>query len=156
LKVFYIENRSFLYEIRQGKVKEFKLVDKVVVDYDYKSQKLEDRKSKITRCFKTCLRCEVIKPIYQFSTDKRNIGGRISICKKCRAIEYLKYYYQNRDRVLIVNKKYRDDHRGERTKYFQDYQETHKKHLKVVGQRWYKRNRKRIKEKRLKLKVNLK
>jgi len=130
-------------------------VEKVVVDWDYKSQKLEDRKSKITRCFKTCLRCGVMKPIYQFTTDKRNINGRTSICKKCKIIEYLEYYYQNRAKILIVNKRYRDNHKGDRTKYFQDYQEGHKEHLQVVAKKWYKKNKKRIRERNLKLKVNL-
>jgi len=127
-------------------------VEKVVVDYDYMSQKLEDRKSKITRCFKTCLRCGVIKPIYQFTTDKRNIDGRVSICKLCRSKESLNHYYQDRDRILIVHKKYRDNHKGDRTIYFRDYQENHKEHLKVVGKKWYKKNRKKIKERNLKLK----
>jgi len=132
-------------------------VENEVVDYDYKSQKLEDRKGKIkTRCFKTCLKCGETKPIFQFSTDKRNTNGRTNVCKVCKVIEYLKYYYGDRDRILTVNKKYRDDHRGERTKYFQDYQRDHKEHLKVVGQKWYKKNRTRIKKKRLELKVNLK
>lgn len=128
-------------------------MEREVVDYDWQSQKLEDRKSKITRCFKTCLKCGVIKPIYQFSTDRRNINGKTSVCKKCQIIEYLKYYYGDRDRILAVNKKYRDDHRGERTVYFQGYQKDHKEHLKVVGQKWYKRNKKRIKKKRLELKL---
>lgn len=131
-------------------------MDKVVVDWDYKSQKLEDRKGKITRCFKTCRRCGEIKPIFKFSTDKRNTDGRVSICKLCRGKESLNHYYENRAEILIVHKKYRDDHKGERTKYFQDYQENHKEHLKVVGQKWYRKNRKRIKERRLRLKVNLK
>jgi len=127
-------------------------VEKVVVDYDYMSQKLEDRKSKIVRCFKTCLRCEVIKPIYQFTTDKRNTNGRTNICKKCKIIEYLKYYYENKDRILIVNKRYRDTHKGYRRVYYENYQKDHKEHLQVVAKKWYKKNSKRIKERNLKLK----
>ena len=116
-------------------------------------QRLEDREVKEqTKIFKVCRRCGIRKPIYQFSTDRRNTNGKTSICKKCKTTEYLKYYYSDKDRILIVNKKYRDDHKGERTIYFQDYQESHKEHLKVVGQKWYKKNRQRIKNKRLELK----
>jgi len=129
---------------------------KVVVDYDYKSQKLEDRKSKITRCFKTCLRCGKVKPLLQFSTDKRNSTSKTNTCKKCKTIEYLEYYYQHQARILIVNKKYRDDHRGERTKYFENYQKTHRKHLQQIAKKWYKRNKKRIRERNLKLRASLK
>jgi len=66
----------------------------------------------------------------------------------------LEYYYQNQAKILIVNKKYRDDHRGERTVYFKRYQENHKEHLQKIGKAWYKKNKKAIKERRLK--VNLK
>lgn len=132
-------------------------MEKEVVAWDYKSQELEDRKSKIkTICFKTCLKCGEIKPIFQFSTDKRNIDGRMAVCKTCRNKESLNYYYNNREKILAREKKYRDDHRGERTKYFQDYQESHKKHLQKIGKAWYKKNRRRPKEERLNLKVNLK
>ena len=120
-------------------------------------QRLEGREGKEeSKIFKTCPRCKVRKPLLQFTTDKRNTNGRTNVCKVCKVIEYLKYYYGDRERILTVNKKYRDDHRGERTKYFQDYQENHKEHLQKVGKAWYKKNRQRIKKKRLKLKVNLK
>ena len=90
-------------------------------------QELGEREEKEqTKIFKVCLRCEVRKPLYQFSTDKRNSNNRTNTCKKCKVIEYLEYYYQNRNRILIVNKRYRDGHKRERTKYFQDYKESHK------------------------------
>lgn len=76
-------------------------------------QRLEEREIKAAKMvFKVCLRCKVRKPLFQFTTDKRNTNGRTSICKKCRIIEYLGYYYQNRDRILIVKKRYRDNHKG--------------------------------------------
>jgi len=112
----------------------------------------EKEQSKI---FRVCPKCKVRRPLLQFTTDKRNINGRTSVCKKCRIIEYLEYYYQNKARILIVNKKYRDDHKGRRTKYFQDYQRDHKEHLQKVAAIWYKKNRKRIRERNLKLKANL-
>ena len=119
-------------------------------------QRLEGREGKEeSKVFRICRRCKVRKPLLQFSTDRRNTNGKTSICKKCQIVEYLKYYYANREKVLLTNKRYRDNHRGERTVYFQSYQESHKEHLKVVGQKWYKKNKTRIKEERLKLKVNL-
>jgi ribosomal protein L40E len=120
-------------------------------------QRLEVREEKVGKMvFKVCRRCGIRKPILQFTTDKRNTNGRASICKKCRTIESLVYYYENKQKLLIKHKRYRDNHKGDRTKYFQDYQENHKEHLQKVAQKWYKKNRQRIKEERLKLKVNLK
>jgi len=119
-------------------------------------QRLEEREEKEeSKIFKVCPKCKVRKPIFQFTTDKRNRNGRTNVCKVCKIIEYLKYYYENKARILIVNKRYRDDHRGQRTKYFQDYQKDHKKHLQKVAAIWYQKNRKRIKERNLKLKTNL-
>jgi len=121
-------------------------------------QRLEGREEKEeNKIFKVCRRCKVRKPVYQFSKDKRNTlkNGRKNVCKICSTIEYLKYYYRDRDRILIVNKKYRDNNKGRRTKYFQNYQENHKEHLQKVAAIWYKKNRKRIRERNLKLKTNL-
>lgn len=113
-------------------------------------QRLEGREEKeTTKIFKTCLRCKVRKPLLQFTTDRRNTNGRTSVCKKCKIIEYLRYYYKNRNEILVQNKRYRDNNKGRRTKYFQDYQRDHKKHLQKVAAIWYKKNRKRIKERRL-------
>ncbi|GAJ02991.1 unnamed protein product, partial [marine sediment metagenome] len=105
-------------------------------------EKLLERERKVsTKIFKVCLKCKVRKPLFQFTTDKRNTNGRASICKKCKIIEYLKYYYGDRDRILIVHKKYRDDHKGQRTIYFKDYQKDHKEHLQKVAANWYKKNK---------------
>ncbi|MBA7515697.1 hypothetical protein ES705_07740 [subsurface metagenome] len=120
-------------------------------------QRLEEREEKVGKIvFKVCRRCGIRKPILQFTTDKRNTNGRASICKKCKIIEYLKYYYANRENVLLTNKRYRDNHKRDRTKYFQDYQKDHKEHLQKIAAIWYKKNRRRIKKRNLKLKANLK
>ena len=120
-------------------------------------QRLGEREEKVGKMvFKVCPRCGIRKPIYQFTTDKRNTNGRASICKKCRTIESLVYYYENKQKLLIKHKRYRDNHKGVRTKYFQDYQENHKEHLQKIAASWYKENRQRIKERNLKLKANLK
>jgi len=122
-------------------------------------QRLEGREGKEeSKIFKTCPRCKVRKPVYQFSKDKRNTlkNGRKNVCKVCSTIEYLKYYYANRENVLLTNKRYRDDHRGDRTKYFENYQKDHKEHLQKIAAIWYQKNRKRIKKRNLKLRASLK
>lgn len=112
--------------------------------------KLLEREEKVqSKVYRVCQRCKVRKPLFQFTTDKRNLNGRTSICKKCRIIEYLRYYYQNRARILILHKKYRDDHKGVRTKYYQDYQRENKEKLQKSASEWYQANKKAIKKRNL-------
>ncbi|MBA7557937.1 hypothetical protein ES705_50720 [subsurface metagenome] len=108
-------------------------------------QRLEERKNGIKPIrFKTCSKCKQKKSIFKFSLDKRNINGRTGICKACRSLEYLKYYYQNRERILIQVKEYQDE--KDRSKYFKDYRRDHKEQLRKQAGNWYKKNRKRIKK----------
>jgi len=114
-------------------------------------QELEKRKNRIKAIrFKTCSKCGETKPIYKFPKDKRNTDGRLGICKKCRSQESLKYYYQDRERILIRIKEYQKNNKEDRSKYFQDYRKKNKKHLKKLAGEWYKKNKKAIKKRNLK------
>jgi len=116
-------------------------------------QDFQERKNKIserTRSFKVCSKCGEIKPIFKFSVDRRNTDGRTNICKACKIIEYMNYYYQNRSEILVKIKKYRENNKRDRSKYFKDYQEKHKEHLKEKAKKWYLENKEMIKERNLK------
>lgn len=114
-------------------------------------QELEERKNRIKAIrFKICSKCGETKPIYKFSIDKRNIDGRLGVCKTCRSLESLEYYYQNRDKILIRIKEYQETHKKDRSVYFKDYWKEHKEHLKKLAGEWYKSNKKAIKKRNLK------
>ena len=100
--------------------------------------------------FKVCSKCGETKPIFKFSVDKRNLDGRIGVCKICRSREYLKYYYQNRDRILIKIKEYQDNHKKARNIYNEKYREDHKEQLKKNAKKWYMSNKEAIKKRNLK------
>jgi len=112
-----------------------------ITDY-HKKFRLRER----TKCFKTCSKCGEIKLIFKFSVDKRNLDGRTNVCKACRSLESLKYYYHNRVKMLIQNKEYRKTNKRNRSIYFKDYQEEHKEHLKELARKWYLENKEAIKE----------
>ena len=114
---------------------------KWVTDY-YKDFRLKER----TKCFKTCSKCGETKLIFKFSVDRRNIDGRTNICKACRSLEGLKYYYHNRGKMLMQNKEYQDNHKRDRSIYLKNYQEEHKEHLKERAREWYIKNKEKIKE----------
>jgi len=106
-------------------------------------QDFQERKNRIkTVCFKVCSKCGEIKPIFKFSVDKRNIDGRTNICKACKILEYLKYYYQNREKILIQSKKYRDTNKRDRSIYFKNYRKEHREQLKKNAREWYIKNKK--------------
>ena len=88
-----------------------------------------------TKCFKTCSKCGETKLISKFSIDKRNLDGRTGVCKECWNRYYLERYYQNRDKILMQNKKYRDAHQRDRRIYFRNYREEHKERKKnfIIG-----------------------
>lgn len=113
-------------------------------------QEREDKFRGQTNCFKTCSRCRETKPIFKFSTDKRNLNSRTNICKTCRSQASLKYYYHNRVKMLKLNKEYRKTNKRDRSIYFRNYQEDHKEELKKKARKWYKSNKKRIKKRNLK------
>jgi hypothetical protein len=116
-------------------------------------QEFQERKNRIserTKCFKVCSKCGEIKSIFKFSIDKRSLDGRIGICKICRSQESLKYYYENRDRILTQSKEYQKTNKRDRSGYFENYQREHKEHLKKIAQKWYKKNKKAIKKRSLK------
>ena len=114
-------------------------------------RELEERKNRIkTICFKTCSKCGEIKPVFKFSIERRNLDGRTGICKACRSLEYLKYYYQNRSRVLIKIKEYQNNHKKARSIYNKNYREKNKEKLKKNVRKWYMSNKKAIKKRNLK------
>lgn len=110
----------------------------------------QDRKSKIkTICFKVCSKCGEIKPIFKFSTEKRNIDGRSGICKACKTLKYLKYYCQNKERILLRCKEYRETNKDNRSAYSKKYRKDHKEQLKKLAEKWYSENREAIKKRNL-------
>ena len=121
--------------------------------FSFIGRDFQERENKIrekTKCFKTCSKCGETKPIFKFSVEKRNLNGRIGICKECRSQEYLKYYYQNRSRVLIKIKEYQDNHKKAKNIYNKNYREKNKEKLKKNARKWYMSNKKAIKERNLK------
>ena len=126
-------------------LKEVYPTPKWVTNY-YEDFRLKER----TKCFKTCLKCGEIKLIFKFSLDKRNLDGRTNVCKACRSLEGLKYYYHNRGKRLIQNKEYRDTHKRDRSIYFKNYRERHGELLKENASKWYMSNKEAIKERNLK------
>ncbi len=114
-------------------------------------QGIEERKNRIkTLCFKICSKCGETKLIFKFSLDKRNLDDRMNICKACRSLESLNYYYHNRVKMLIKNREYLKANKENRSIYSKDYRRKNKERLKKLAKKWYKSNKKAIKKRNLK------
>jgi hypothetical protein len=124
------------------------------VDLTFKREiegQLENREeTERAKVFKVCLKCKIRKSLLYFGVDSRSSDNRVGVCKACRSQEALKYYYINRERILSEIKEARKMGTVDRSKYFENYRETHKEHLKVKAHRWYKKNKKRIKKRNIK------
>ncbi|GAI88976.1 unnamed protein product [marine sediment metagenome] len=118
-------------------------------------KRLKSREEKEeTKIFKTCLKCGKRKSLSYFTADKRSSDGTTGECRACRSERSLTYYYQNREEILIKIKEYQD--KKDRSKYFENYKIDHKEHLQEIAHKWYKKNRKGIKERNLRRKTKLK
>jgi len=132
----------------KGIKKSYEFVD--IASIKQRERELEIREEKeATKVFKVCKKCQVRKPIYQFSRDKRLINGRTNVCKVCRIKIYLEYYYKNRDRILIKNRRYSQNNKRDRNIYYKNYQEKNRKKLQKLASEWYQANKKAIKKRNL-------
>jgi hypothetical protein len=112
-------------------------------------RRLEEREEKErNKVFKVCAKCGERKSLLKFSRYQGRKDKRISVCKKCRIIEYLKYYYANREEILAKSKKYRETQ--DRSSYHREYRSKNKEKLARLAHGWYSKNKKKIKARNLK------
>ncbi|MBA7549086.1 hypothetical protein ES705_41559 [subsurface metagenome] len=48
---------------------------------------------------KICNKCSKLKSLDDFSIDKRNIGGRVGVCRQCRSRDYKRKYRENPEKI---------------------------------------------------------
>ncbi len=114
-------------------------------------KELESREEEETKKrFKVCLICKMRKSLFSFSVDRRSRDNRNGACKICKSEQALKYYYENREKILVKVKKYQENHKRDRSTYFENYQRNNKERLKKIASAWYKENKKAIKKRNLK------
>lgn len=68
---------------------------------------------------KVCTKCGETKPINEFVKDRSRKSGYQSYCKRCHAIDSVKYYRSEKGRAS--NKRYREKHYNDLVDVFADY-----------------------------------
>ena len=90
---------------------------------------------------KPCSKCGTIKPLSDYSRDKKAKDGHFAACKECEKIRRAKWEAQNGDKIKAASKVYIETHKEEiRKRNQRHYQENHDYHIQ--------RKRKYNKEKR--------
>ena len=60
---------------------------------------------------KICTYCNIEKESIEFSNKKAGKLGIASYCKKCININSKKYYQENKEKILVQHKKWKDNHK---------------------------------------------
>jgi hypothetical protein len=77
---------------------------------------------------KYCYKCNKKKPLNEFYTSKRD--GHSSRCKDCEKEYSIKYYHNNRDKKLEINKK-----------YYESYKKLYPEKVKKTKENWRYKNK---------------
>lgn len=70
--------------------------------------------------FKLCTNCHTEKPIEKFGKDSGKKDGLSSRCKDCAKAYLADYYSKNKERLLVANKKWRDENSDKIKRYTQE------------------------------------
>ena len=112
---------------------------KGITDY-HKDFRLKEK----TKCFKICSKCKEIKLISKFPADRRSLDGLSGICKNCQNKYSQGRYVRNKEKILALNKKYREEHKEAYQKYIRKYREDHREYFKNLSREFYLKNREAI------------
>lgn len=111
---------------------------------------------------KQCSKCNVVKDVSEFNSEKRNRDGLSGVCKACRKPYYKKYQEANKEkakryreankkRLADYNKKYQEVNKEK----LKQYREVNKEKIKEVSRIYREKNREKLNEKaRAKHKAN--
>lgn len=101
------------------------------------------KKTKI--CYgKVCL--EKRRNIKFFKKDKSKKDGFQAYCVDCVKAYNIKYRTKNKKELCIKKKKYNNEHKNERKKYFKEYTKIHKEKLTNQRKKWEKEHKDEIKK----------
>jgi hypothetical protein len=79
--------------------------------------------------FKICSTCKNILHISKFNKNKKCKYGVSSRCKECDRKYYKKYYENNKEKIIGINKEYYKDNKEEILEYHKEYYEDNKEEI---------------------------
>jgi hypothetical protein len=83
---------------------------------------------------KQCSKCKLIKDFKEFNKNKNRADGYFHCCRKCEKIRLNKYfksrYWNNREKLLKINKIYTEKHKEQKSLYDKIYYQKNKIKIK--------------------------
>jgi len=70
---------------------------------------------------KICTKCEILKENTEFGKTNKNKDGLKSYCDPCRRQYSKQYYKKNKERLKIVNEKWRKENQDSINEYYREY-----------------------------------
>lgn len=89
---------------------------------------------------KTCIKCGEVKPLSDYSFDKRT-GKYINTCKACKVLITKQHYLKNREKKLAYAKEYREAHKDELDEYFANYRAENSDERRAYSRKYHEEHR---------------
>jgi len=104
---------------------------------------------------KTCKKCGIVKPLYEFSANRSTADHLRSCCKECSKKAFREWYLKttvdyaerrrdfrknNQSKIKLALMKWRSSHKEEIKKYNLEYKTLHKSKIQESHRQWYKNN----------------
>jgi hypothetical protein len=93
---------------------------------------------------KRCSKCTTWTALGEYHRDKTKEDGLRPKCKECRKTDCLKYYKENREKVLASHRKYNKQNEEKIAIKKREYREINKEKIAVKKQKYYQENRSKI------------
>jgi hypothetical protein len=73
------------------------------------------------KMYKVCAKCKKEVPLSGFNRNKTKTDGYHHTCSQCRKVERAKSYQKHREKVLLSNKKFKEDNPDYMREYLRSY-----------------------------------
>lgn len=95
---------------------------------------------------KTCTKCNIEKPLFDFYKHSTGKYGTMSACKMCMSKDKKQYDHENKEIVTERNRIYRQDNKERIYEQKKQYIQTNKKQISERKKRWYEANKSYVAE----------
>jgi len=95
---------------------------------------------------KKCNKCHKLKPLDDFSPDKRVKTGTYGMCKQCRNIDHKKYYAKNREKYNERSRKWQANNPEKVKQNDKKRKAANPEKRKEVLRKWQSKNREKTRE----------
>lgn len=90
--------------------------------------------------FKRCSKCQSIKPLELFNSNKTSKDGKTSYCKECHVQHSRQWYHGNKEKAKVSRKAWKDANREKNAEDCRRWRESNKDRVQASREKWAARN----------------